>query len=118
MQSLKQKKTHDEKWLLCQSNDNQILVYSAKDKFKINRKKTFKGHNTAGYGVGLDCSPDGQYLISGTSDGGLWIWDWGTTKILKQLKAHQQVTSGCIWHPIEPSKVATCSWDGTIKFWD
>jgi len=112
------RKTYDDRWLLCQSNDNQILVYSAKDKFKLNRKKTFKGHSNAGYSVGVDSSPDGQYVLSGTADGGLVVWDWQTCKIIKQLKAHQKVTSGCAWHPIEPSKVASCSWDGTIKFWD
>ena len=34
------------------------------------------------------------------------------------LKAHDKVTIGCEWHPLETSKVATCSWDGTIKYWD
>ena len=34
---------------LLQSLDNQIVAYSTKDRFRQNRKKTFKGHNTAGY---------------------------------------------------------------------
>jgi WD40 repeat protein len=29
-----------------------------------------------------------------------------------------QVTIGCQWHPIDASRFATCSWDGTIKYWD
>ena len=33
----------------CQSLDNQILVYTSKDKFRQNRKKRFAGHIIAGY---------------------------------------------------------------------
>jgi len=111
-------RSSDNKWLLCQSLDNKILVYSTRDKFRQNRKKTFRGHTTAGYACEVVDSPDGRWVMSGTSDGGLWFWDWKTTKILKRLQAHNAVSIGCQWHPIEPSKVASCSWDGTIKFWD
>ena len=34
------------------------------------------------------------------------------------VQAHQTVTIGCEWHPLETSKVATCGWDGLIKYWD
>lgn len=34
------------------------------------------------------------------------------------MKCHDQVLIGCEWHPLETSKVATCSWDGLIKYWD
>lgn len=118
------------KWLLCQSMDNTIAVFSTRDKFKRNNKKTFKGHTNAGYAIGmlsltsfliwlgLDASPDGQYVVSGTSSGGLWFWSWNTTKVLSRLNAHKGVTIDCKWHPIDSSKVASCSWDGTIKLWE
>lgn len=37
------------KHLLCQSLDNQILVYGCADRFKLNKKKHFVGHTIAGY---------------------------------------------------------------------
>jgi len=111
-------KTWDDKWLLCQSLDNKVLVYSTKDKFRLNGKKTFRGHVTAGYSCQPGISPDGRWVMSGTSNGDLVFWDWKSTKIFSRFKAHEAVTIGCQWHPIEPSKVASCSWDGTIKYWD
>lgn len=46
------------KWLACQSMDNKIVIFSALNRFKINRKKTFTGHMVAGYACTLDFSPD------------------------------------------------------------
>ena len=33
-----------EKWLACQSMDNQVLIYGVHTNFRLNRRKTFKGH--------------------------------------------------------------------------
>lgn len=46
------------KWLACQSMDNKIVIFSALNRFKLNRKKTFTGHMVAGYACSLDFSPD------------------------------------------------------------
>eukprot|EP00475_Leptophrys_vorax_P001571 TRINITY_DN10865_c0_g3_i1.p1 TRINITY_DN10865_c0_g3~~TRINITY_DN10865_c0_g3_i1.p1 ORF type:complete len:536 (+),score=133.59 TRINITY_DN10865_c0_g3_i1:197-1609(+) len=101
-----------------QSADNQVLVYTTGEKFKINKKKRFEGHQVAGYATSVCFSPDGQFLVSGDAMGKAVFWDWYKGKLLSRLDAHDQVTIGVAWHPIEPSKVATCSWDHTIKFWD
>ena len=37
---------------------------------------------------------------------------------VRKIKAHDKVCIDAKWHPIEPSRVATASWDGTIKYWD
>lgn len=107
-----------EKWIACQSLDNQIVIYGAGDRFRLNRKKRFAGHVVAGYACQVNFSPDGRFVMSGDGSGHVWFWDWKTCRILRKLKAHDQVAIGCAWHPHEPSKVATCSWDGTIKYWD
>lgn len=107
----------NEKWWVGQSADNQIVTYTA-DRLKPNKKKTFKGHVTAGYACQVGFSWDSRFVMSGDSEGKLFVWDWKTTKIVRSMKCHEQVLIGCEWHPLETSKVATCSWDGLIKFWD
>ncbi|KAF7265776.1 pre-mRNA-processing factor 17 [Rhynchophorus ferrugineus] len=106
------------KWLACQSMDNKIVIFSALNRFKLNRKKTFTGHMVAGYACQLDFSPDLSYLVSGDADGKCFIWDWKTTKLYKKWKAHDGVCISCLWHPHEPSKLITAGWDGLIKYWD
>jgi len=106
------------KWWVGQSQDNKISVYGAIQKVKLNSKKHFKGHLTAGYACQIGFSPDGKYIFSGDAEGRVFFWDWRTQTIYKKLKAHDQVCIGAIWHPIETSRMATCSWDGTIKYWD
>jgi len=105
-------------WLACQSLDNQIMIYSTKDRFRLNKKKRFTGHSNAGYACQVGFSPDMRFIMSGDADGKLHFWDWKSQKIFKTLKCHDKVVIGCEWHPLEQSKVATCSWDGTIKYWD
>lgn len=58
-----------QKYVACQSSDNQVLVYGATDKFRQNRKKSFRGHNNAGTAIDLAFSPDGQFLVSGDTAG-------------------------------------------------
>ena len=51
------------KWLGCQSMDNQILIYGAHNRFRLNKKKLFKGHMVAGYACQMDFSPDMRYIM-------------------------------------------------------
>jgi len=59
-----------------------------------------------------------SYVISGDADGKLYVWDWKTTKLYTKFKAHDDVCATVLWHPHETSKVASCGWDGVIKYWD
>jgi pre-mRNA-processing factor 17 len=105
------------KRMVCQSLDDQILVFSAQDRYKKHRKK-FLGHQISGFSCQIISSPDGQHLMSGDSSGNAWFWDWSSARILRKFKAHDMILNSCAWHPIEPSKIATCSWDSTIKIWE
>jgi pre-mRNA-processing factor 17 len=106
------------KYMVGQSMDNKIVVYESKSTFRLSRKKKFTGHQNAGYAIGLSFSPDGKFLASGDSEGKLWFWDWKTAKVYRTMKVHDSVCIDVQWHPIDPSRMFTCSWDGTIKMWD
>lgn len=106
------------KWLVCQSMDNNVLVYTAKDRFKQNIKKRFKGHLVAGYACGLTFSPDGRFIGSGDSLGRLFFWDWKSSRLFRTTQAHKGICIDLDWHPTKSSLVASCGWDGDIKLWD
>ncbi|KAL9010450.1 MAG: hypothetical protein Q9173_004619 [Seirophora scorigena] len=101
-----------------QSADNQIVVYASTDRFRQNRKKSFRGHNTAGYAIDVSVSPDGQFLMSGDSSGFVCFWDFKSCKMWHKIQAHEGATVCAQWHPKESSKVATAGLDGAIKYWD
>ncbi|MCJ1471921.1 hypothetical protein MMC13_000562 [Lambiella insularis] len=106
------------KYVAFQSGDNQIVVYAATDRFRQNRKKSFRGHNNAGYAIDVSVSPDGQFVMSGDSGGYVCFWDWKTCKMYDKLVAAEGPVVCTQWHPQETSKVATAGLDGAIKYWD
>ncbi|KAI1088641.1 WD40 repeat-like protein [Rostrohypoxylon terebratum] len=106
------------KYVAYQSSDNQIVVYGANDKFRQNRKKSYRGHNNAGTAIDVACSPDGQFLASGDSGGFVCFWDWKTCKMYHKLQAGDQAITCVQWHPQETSKVVAAGMDGIIRYWD
>ncbi|OAA60595.1 mRNA splicing factor [Niveomyces insectorum RCEF 264] len=108
------------KYVAYQSSDNQVLVYGARDKYRQNRKKAFKGHNNAGTAIGLDISADGQFLATGDTSGFVCFFDWKTCRMYEKLKADAAggAITEVLWHPQETSKVVTAGTQGDIKLWD
>eukprot|EP00595_Chromulina_sp_UTEXLB2642_P002932 CAMPEP_0196766140 /NCGR_PEP_ID=MMETSP1095-20130614/19194_1 /TAXON_ID=96789 ORGANISM="Chromulina nebulosa, Strain UTEXLB2642" /NCGR_SAMPLE_ID=MMETSP1095 /ASSEMBLY_ACC=CAM_ASM_000446 /LENGTH=205 /DNA_ID=CAMNT_0042126473 /DNA_START=973 /DNA_END=1590 /DNA_ORIENTATION=- len=107
-------------FIMGQSMDNSITTYKCNDvTVRPNNKKTFRGHNNSGYACQVSCSPNGKYLISGDGFGKLYIWDWKSNFLTRKLQAHDNgPCMGAIWHPLQPSWVVTCGWDGVVKLWD
>jgi pre-mRNA-processing factor 17 len=101
-----------------QSLDNTIQTYEANNRFKHHRKKVFKGHTNSGTAAQISFSPNGRFILSGDSDGKCFFWDWKSCRMFRKFKAHDKACLGCVWHPLDPSRVATCGWDGLIKLWD
>ena len=91
--------------MACQSLDNQILIYTADGTFRQVKKKRFAGHTIAGYACNIGFSPDGKYISSGTGAGDVVFWDWKTGKIVKRIRAHDQVVIDHAWLPNEPVSI-------------
>ncbi len=109
------------KYVLYQCSDNSIVAYSSgSDKFRQHRKKAWRGHNTAGSAIGLTCSPDGQFVVSGDTGGTVCFWDFKTCKVYSKITADSAGgTINCVaWSEQETSKVFTAGAKGEIKLWD
>ena len=107
-----------ERFFVGQSLDNTIVVFQAGNKFAMQKKKKFTGHIVSGYACEMAFSPDGQFMVSGDGNGSLFFWDWKKHKILQKYRAHTSgPTACCVWHPLEPSTMFSCGWDGIIKMW-
>lgn len=118
------------KYVAYQSGDNQIVVFAAGDKFRQNRKKGFRGMNTAGLAVDVAISPDGNIVASGDSGGYVCFWDWKTGKMWHKFLATEskgkgdgegkigEAVTNVVWNEQESSKLATGGRDGLIRYWD
>lgn len=109
----------DGKYFLGQASDNKILCFDVKGGLvRLNKKKKFVGHMSAGHSVGVKVSPDGQFVASGDQDGRVFFWDWKSARVYSVLQAHSKVCISIDWHPNENSTFLTASWDGTIRTWN
>jgi pre-mRNA-processing factor 17 len=104
-------------YLVGNAQNNQIAIFALQPKIKLNRKRHFSGHLSAGFACGLTFSPDGSTLCAGDAEGRLFFWDWRSGKLVKKLKAHEDVAIDVAWHPNAPRALASCSWDGSVKLW-
>ncbi|GMH62152.1 hypothetical protein TrRE_jg13203 [Triparma retinervis] len=106
-------------FMALQSMDNEVKVYAASNRYQLVRKKSFRGHQAAGFACELSFSAEGRFLVGGDGNGKLWVWDWNTGRVLTKFNAHRKGPArGVEWSPVDPCLVATCGWDGEIKFWD
>jgi len=119
MYSLTRSCAHPRKdFVLYQSADNQIVVYGVGEKFRQNRKKSFRGHNNSGYAIDVSMSPDGEIVASGDTGGYVCFWSWKTCKMMHKIQASETPVISVQYHPRETSKVVTGDLNGIIKYWD
>lgn len=105
-------------YIIAQSMDNSVLVFSAHDKFKRIKNKVFKGHNCAGYGIGVDLSSDNKVLVSGDSGGFAVFWDWKKGKVVSKLKIDSRAITQVLWNPKQVSRVVFAGSSGKIYYYE
>lgn len=104
-----------DKTFLAQCNAGYIAVFSQKSPYKLNKYKRFEGHQVSGYNIGLDISPDGVWVASGSSDGAVYVYNCRTSKLVNSFPSHSQPCMDVAWSPTIPSLLASCDWNGRIS---
>ncbi len=61
--------------------------------------------------------PQGDLIVSGSSDGALRLWDVATGQYLGVLLGHKRWVSAVVFSP-DGETIASASHDGTVRLWD
>jgi WD40 repeat protein len=77
--------------------------------------RTLEGHTQEVHCCAL--APDGSYLVSGSEDSRLKIWDTSTGTERATLEGHARDVLGCAFAP-DGSLIVSASRDNTLKLWD
>jgi WD40 repeat protein len=64
-----------------------------------------------------EVSRDGKYMVTGSYDNTVKLWDYASGRELVTLSGHQNVVESVAFSP-DGRTIASGSYDGTIKFWD
>lgn len=94
-------------------SDNFIRVF---DLFTHQMKQEWKAHNNSVFA--LQFTNSGEYLLSGSRDAHLKVWDWaGNYELRKDIVAHMYTINHIAFSP-DGKHFVTCSMDKSIKVWD
>ncbi|KAI9355113.1 WD40-repeat-containing domain protein [Zopfochytrium polystomum] len=114
-------------FLYAPSTDNTIHEYSVH--FLGEPTRTFKapGFSVENFFIRASISPDGNFLASGSFDGGVYVWQisssGASTEIWSQqpqivLKGHDKEVGSISWCKQDFNQLATCSEDESVRIWN
>ncbi|KAJ0261669.1 Transducin/WD40 repeat-like superfamily protein [Hirschfeldia incana] len=103
---------------VAQSHGNYAAIFSSNPPFKLNKYKRYEGHWVAGFPIKCSFSPDGETLVSGSSDGCIYMYGYKSTELVKKLKAYEHPCVDVVYHPVLPNVIASCSWDGQVSVFE
>ncbi|XP_066451138.1 denticleless protein homolog [Eleutherodactylus coqui] len=103
--------------LFASCTDDNIYLFDVAG-LKSDPVSVFGGHHNSTFYIKSSLSPDGQFLLSGSSDHSAYIWQVSDPHAAPvMLQGHSQEVTSVTWSPTDFSKVVTCSDDNTIKVW-
>ncbi|KAI9794687.1 MAG: NAD-dependent histone deacetylase sir2 [Piccolia ochrophora] len=99
-----------------------------KDRFSalFSTLKTQTYHDPSSRGPGshtirtIAWNPTGHLIATGSADRTLRIWnpDKASVKNSTELRGHTGAIERVAWNPTKEAELASCSSDGTVRFWD
>jgi COMPASS component SWD3 len=108
------------KYVLAWTLDSAVRLWNYVDGRCV---KTYQGHTNAKFsiagGFGIYGSPEypSAFVVSGSEDGAIWIWDVGRKSVLQTIQdAHDGVVFGADTHPSERYIVSGGS-DKAVRLW-
>jgi len=106
--------THDNNCLLLSCLDNAVRLIDRSTGELLNE---FKGHKNTSYKIDSVLTNDDAYVISGSEDNQIYIWDLVEAKNLAKLKGHQKEVCSLAVSPTSEGLLLSGSVDGSIKLW-
>ncbi|KAM1041494.1 hypothetical protein ACFX2I_030647 [Malus domestica] len=107
-----------EPFFVAQSNGNYIAIFSLSPPFKLNKYKRYESHGVSGFPIKCVFSLDGEKLVSGSSDGSLYFYDYRSSELVRKIKAYEQACIDVAIHPVMPNVIASCSWNGEVSVFE
>ncbi|XP_044146215.1 denticleless protein homolog [Bufo gargarizans] len=102
--------------LFASCTDDNIYMFNLAG-LKSDPVSVFGGHHNSTFYIKSSLSPDGQFLLSGSSDHSAYIWQVSNPYAPPiMLQGHSQEVTSVTWSP-DFAKVVTCSDDNTIRVW-
>lgn len=107
----------DSRFIATLSRDNAIKIF---DHRNLETTMTLRD---MGFHVGLNWtniswSYDSSYVVAGSAEGNVWVWNLPGKKVARKLSGpHQKTVSATAWSPTG-SQIASCDRDGTLVLWE
>jgi peroxin-7 len=76
------------------------------------------GHKAEVSSVEWSISRGDQYVISGSWDSTIKLWDPSACQCLSTLSGHKGLVYCTVWSPHHPMTISSVSGDGSLKLWD
>jgi mitogen-activated protein kinase organizer 1 len=107
--------TRDEKCICVSTLDDHVRLL---DRVTGELLNSYSGHINSQLQVGHCITNDDSYVITGSEDGSIFIYDLMETKIVERLDGHERTICGIAYTP-QKSEICllTASADSTIKVW-
>ncbi|KAJ0046853.1 hypothetical protein Pint_04350 [Pistacia integerrima] len=105
-------------YFVAQSNGNYIAIFSSSPPFRLDKYRRYENHVVSGFPIKCNFSLDGEKLVSGSSDGSIYIYNCRSTKLDRKIKAYEQACIDVAIHPILPDIIASCNWHGDISVFE